>query len=125
MIFINGYGNLKLFFTKKFLYKVLPKRNYTFHRGSDDFVKGVIEKSFKNTNQTDFPDINKWNPADIWIVDESKISNYDFKDIIELPFYNQLLLKAYVARDIIGVSLKKTKKVKMTQNNYKKPFKSI
>ena len=107
----------------KFLYKVLPKRNYTFHRGSDDFVKGVIEKSFKNTNQTDFPDINKWNPADIWIVDESKISNYDFKDIIELPFYNQLLLKAYVARDIIGVSLKKTKKVKMTQNNFKKPFK--
>ena len=107
----------------KFLYKVLPKRNYTFHRGSDDFVKGVIEKSFKNTNQTDFPDINKWNPADIWIVDESKISNYDFKDIVELPFYNQLLLKAYVARDIIGVSLKKTKKVKMTQNNFKKPFK--
>ena len=47
---------------------------------------------------------------DIWIVDESKISNYDFKDIIELPFYNQLLLKAYVARDIIGVSLKKQKK---------------
>ena len=27
------------------LYKILPKRNSTFHRGSDDFVKGVIEKT--------------------------------------------------------------------------------
>ena len=107
----------------KLLYKILPKRNYTFHRGSDDFVKNVIEKTFKNTGQTDFPDINKWNPADIWIVDESKISSYDFNNVVELPYYNELLLKAYANRDIIGVSLKKTKKAKFIQNNYKKPFK--
>jgi len=109
--------------TAQLLYNILPKRNYTFHRGSDDFVKNVIEKTFKDTGQTDFPDINKWNPADIWIVDETKISNYDFKDVEELPYYNQLLLKAYVNRDIIGVSLKKTSKVRFSQQNYKKPFK--
>ena len=107
----------------KLLYKILPKRNYTFHRGSDDFVKGVIEKTFSQTGQTDFPDINKWNPADIWIVDESKISSYDFNQVKELPYYNQLLLQAYQNRDIIGVSLKKTKKARFTQQNYKKPFK--
>ena len=107
----------------KLLYKILPKRNYTFHRGSDDFVKGVIEKTFSQTGQTDFPDINKWNPADIWIVDESKISSYDFSQVKELPYYNQLLLQAYQNRDIIGVSLKKTKKARFTQQNYKKPFK--
>ena len=107
----------------KLLYKILPKRNYTFHRGSDDFVKGVIEKTFSQTGQTDFPDINKWNPADIWIVDESKISSYDFNQVKELPYYNQLLLQAYKNRDIIGVSLKKTKKARFTQQNYKKPFK--
>ena len=107
----------------KLLYKILPKRNYTFHRGSDDFVKNVIEKIFKNTEQTDFPDINKWNPADIWIVDESKISSYDFNEVVELPYYNQLLLKAYSNRDIIGVSLKKTSKAKFSQQKWKKPFK--
>ena len=107
----------------KLLYKILPKRNYTFHRGSDDFVKGVIEKTFSQTGQTDFPDINKWNPADIWIVDESKISSYDFNQVKELPYYNQLLLQAYQNRDIIGVSLKKTKRARFTQQNYKKPFK--
>ena len=112
----------KLHFVAKIIYKLIPKRNYTFHRGSDDFVKNVIEKTFKNTNQTDFPDINKWNPADIWIVDETKINNYDFDGVVKLPYYNQLLLKAYAARDIIGVSLKKTSKVKFSQQNWKKPF---
>ena len=72
--------------------------------------KGVIEKTFNRIEQTDFPDINKWNPADIWAVDESKISSYDFNQVKQLPYYNQLLLQAYKNRDIIGVSLKKTKK---------------
>ena len=108
----------------KLLYKILPKRNYTFHRGSDDFVKNVIEQTFKNADgYTVFPDINKWNPADIWIVDESKISSYDFNNVVELPYYNQLLLKAYANRDIIGVSLKKTSNVRFSQENRKKPFK--
>ena len=107
----------------KLLYKHLPQRNYTFHRGSDDFVKNVIEQTFNNTGQTDFPDINKWNPADIWIVDESKISSYDFNEVVELPYYNQLLLKAYANRDIIGVSLKKTSNARFSQENWKKPFK--
>jgi len=35
----------------RLLYKILPKRNYTFHRGSDDFVKKIIEQTFKNTNR--------------------------------------------------------------------------
>jgi hypothetical protein len=108
----------------KLLYKLLPKgKNYTFHRGSTDFVKNLIEKTFKNTGQKDFPDINKWNPADIWIVDESKISSYDFDEVKELPYYNQLLLKAYTNRDIIGISLKKTSKARFSQENWKKAFK--
>jgi len=107
----------------KLLYKLLPKRSYTFHRGSDDFVKGVIEQTFNNTPQTDFTDINKWNPADIWIVDESKISSYDFAGVKGLPYYNHLLLKAYTNRDIIGVSLKKTSRARFSQQNWKKPFK--
>ena len=110
----------------KLLYKILPKgKNYTFHRGSDDFVKNVIEKTFNGIDQisTIFPDINKWNPADIWVVDESKISSYDFAGVKGLPYYNELLLKAYTNRDIIGVSLKKTSRANFSQQNWKKPFK--
>mgnify|MGYP004348976417 CR=1 FL=1 len=59
------------------------------------------------------PDINKWNPADIWIVDETSLSKYDFENVKGLPYLNELLLKAYSSRDIIGVSLKKTSKPKL------------
>ena len=40
-----------------------------------------------------------------------------------LPYYNELLLKAYTNRDIIGVSLKKTSRANFSQQNWKKPFK--
>ena len=104
------------------LYKAMGRRNYTFHRGSDRFVKNVIETAFKKTNDPFFPDINKWNPADIWIVDETSLSKYDFASVEGLPYLNELLLMAYQARDIIGVSLKKTKSVKLASMNYRKPL---
>ena len=106
----------------KGMYKALGRKQYTFHRGSD-FVK-MIEGLFKNSGQNYFTDINKWTPADIWMTVDSSISNYDFAADPSLPDINQELLKAYAARDIIGVSLKKTTKVKFAQLNYKKPHKS-
>ena len=111
----------------KQIHRVLGGRKYKFHRGSDSFVKNVIEKAFKNTGQKDFPDINKWNPADIWMVDESTLGKYDFHNVVELPYYNELLLRAYSARDIIGVSLKKTSnpRPRVSQINFRKPFKPI
>ena len=57
------------------------------------------------------------------MVDESALSRYDFESIMGLPYFNEMMLKAYVARDIIGVSLKKvTNKVKISQMNYRKPL---
>tara|TARA_Y100001963_G_C6767461_1_gene443083 strand:- start:100 stop:1464 length:1365 start_codon:yes stop_codon:yes gene_type:complete len=109
----------------KLLYKVLGRRTYKFHRGSDNFVKNVIERAFKNSKDEYFSDINKWNPADIWMVDETKLSNYDFHNVKGLPYLNELLLKAYSSRDIIGVSLKKTSKPKLSQINFRKPYKDI
>ena len=104
------------------LYRGLGRRQYTFHRGSDKFVKNVIESSFKKADDPFFPDINKWNPADIWIVDETSLSKYDFSSVNGLPYLNELMLKAFQARDIIGVSLKKTGKVKLSSINYRKPL---
>lgn len=106
----------------KTLYRGLGRRQYTFHRGSDRFVKNVIETAFKKADDPFFPDINKWNPADIWVVDEMSLSKYDFDSIKGLPYLNELLMKAFVARDIVGVSLKKTTKVKISSMNYRKPL---
>ena len=106
----------------KALYRGLGKRPYTFHRGSDRFVKNVIEASFKKADDPFFPDINKWNPADIWVVDETSLSKYDFDSVEGLPYLNELMLKAYQARDIVGVSLKKTDRPKLQSINYRKPL---
>ena len=106
----------------KGLYKALGRNTYSFHRGSE-FVD-MIEELFKNSGQTYFTNVNKWTPADIWMVQDTKLSNYDFSGSPALPYINQELMKAYAARDIIGVSLKKTTRVKFKQINYKKPFKS-
>lgn len=106
----------------KGLYKALGRNQYSFHRGSE-FVD-MIEGLFKKSGQTYFNNVNKWTPADIWMVQDTKLSNYDFSGNPALPYINQELMKAYAARDIIGVSLKKTTKVKFVQVNYKKPFKT-
>ena len=60
----------------KGLYKALGRNTYSFHRGSE-FVD-MIGDLFKNIGQTYFSDINKWTPADIWMVQDTKLSNYDF-----------------------------------------------
>jgi hypothetical protein len=106
----------------KGLYRALGRNQYSFHRGSA-FVE-MIENLFKNSGQDYFTNVNKWTPADIWIVQDTKLSNYDFSGNPALPYINQELMKAYAARDIMGISLKKTTKVKFKQINYKKPFKS-
>jgi len=113
----------------RLLYRSLSKRKYTFHRGST-WVDSVVNM-FNLSGQTYFSNINKWTPADIWLVDETSLSKYDFTGgggggmniPMGLPYINELFLRAYAARDIIGVSLKKTSKVKFSQQNYKKPFK--
>ena len=111
----------------KLLHRVLGKKKYSFHRGSAWVDK--LGDYFNKSGQTYFSNINKWTPADIWMIDDTKLGNYDFEaggagaKPIGLPYLNQLLLKAYTNRDIIGVSLKKTTKAKLSQVNYKKPFK--
>tara|TARA_R100000742_G_C4279194_1_gene103185 strand:- start:2854 stop:4233 length:1380 start_codon:yes stop_codon:yes gene_type:complete len=105
----------------KLLYRVLGKRKYSFHRGSAWVSK--LGEYFKDSGQDYFTDINKWTPADIWLIDDSQLGKYDFGGGVGLPYLNNILLQAYAARDIIGVSLKKTTKAKLSQMNYRKPFK--
>lgn len=93
--------------------KMLPQfktnlKRYYFHRGSA--VVDKISSMFLSANKKDtlFININKWTPADIWLMtDDGK------KQIISAPIdqtfasLNSLITKLYVSGDLIGVSLKK------------------
>lgn len=80
-------------------------KRYTFHRGSS-WVKKV-EKTFSMLNkQLDeddkFTQINKWTPADIWMVEDG----FTFPVVKDILSFNQEILKAIKNKKAIGVSLK-------------------
>jgi len=92
------------------LYKRFGKKNYTFHRGSS-WVQN-LEKVFSKLNKVDkfFSNLNKWSPADIYMLSpvgaQIKI-DHTIDDIVEL---NKVLYEALASGDIVGVSLKKMAK---------------
>ncbi len=82
----------------------------TFHRGSE--WVGKIEKKFATLNRQEdrvFSNINKWTPADIWLVDKSILTSIDreLAKIDSLVEFNAYLLEKLNDNKIIGVSLKK------------------
>jgi len=108
----------------RLLKKVLNK-DYTWHRGST--WVGALENKWKELNRQEklFKNINKWSPADIWAVARGAENKYRILDAKSIAELNNELLKAYTARDIIGVSLKKIgKKPKLVQVNKGRPFKA-
>jgi len=86
--------------------KFKGKGNYTFHRGSK--IVDRIEENFKRVkkNEKVRMDINKWSPADIWIVD----NNFSW-DCLEgektLLGFNQCIQENLEHDKLIGISLKK------------------
>ena len=109
----------------RLIHRVLKKQGtYSFHRGSD--WVNTLENKFKELNRAEklFQNVNKWTPADIWMIKSGKEGEYDIAGCGSIKDLNQVLLKAYQARDIIGVSLKNaSQRPRLTQVNYKKPFK--
>lgn len=88
------------------LYSKYNSKNYHFHRG-DSWVD-KLENHWKTLNKKEqkFSNLNKWSPADIYMTTQvgRQIDITKTNNILEL---NELLLKAYKTKDIIGVSLKK------------------
>lgn len=87
------------------LFKNFKNKQYTFHRGSDWVNK--LQDHWKKLNRVEraFTNLNKWSPADIYMV-TPKGEKVDFtkaKNIVEL---NNIMLENIQSRDIIGVSLK-------------------
>ena len=107
------------------LHKALQKKTYVFHRGSA-WVE-ALEAKFKELNRIEkaFSNVNKWTPADIWLIATDVQNKYDIEGAKSLQYLNNELLRAYAERDIVGVSLKKVgNRLRLTQMNYKAPFKA-
>ena len=82
-------------------------KNYVAHRGSR--WVDTLEQHWKKLNNEagkPFTNLNKWSPADIWLVSTQgkTIDLTKTKTLVEL---NKVLLKAYKEKQIVGVSLKK------------------
>lgn len=79
-------------------------KEYGFYRGESQRVQAVYNafKKFQKTSGIANP--NKWNPADIWIVNTRFTIKDNFSSIEEL---NNYMLQQYNSGMLIGVSLKK------------------
>ena len=83
----------------------MGNKKVTFHRGSP-FVKS-IEENYRQINLTQkvFSQVNKWNPADIWITTKAGMQqSFNFTTFEAI---NAFLLKNIKSQDILPISLKK------------------
>ena len=87
------------------LIKTFTGGNYQFHRGSK-FVENIYNAYKIGAKQQSISmQSDKWNPADIWLVDTS-ILNHQFPTNLEE--LNADILNFFTEGTLIGVSLKKT-----------------
>ena len=104
------------------LYKEFKGKQYTFHRGSAWVDK--LQNHWKKLNQQEklFTNINKWSPADIYMVSAAgaRVDLTNAKNIADL---NNMMITNLKSKDIIGVSLKIMKdKSHLSYYNFAKPF---
>lgn len=89
--------------------KVSKNVNWTFHRGSQKV--NLIESKFKELNRKEklFSNINKWSPADFYLVGNSMGESdwKSIKDVASIKGLNQLMIQFIDENKLIGVSLKK------------------
>jgi len=81
---------------------------YTFHRGSKLVEK--INKMFLTANKKEklFANINKWSPADIWLMTTNGERIIERSPLDQtFASLNHLVTELYESKDVIGVSLKK------------------
>lgn len=93
--------------TANILYSNYQNSNFQHHRNSE-FVNSIFI-AFENAKKSENISMqdDKWNPADIWMVDKSILGMSFPSDLNEL---NSTLLQLFEANKLIGVSLKKTGK---------------
>ena len=85
-------------------------KTYSFHRGSD-LVKEIedVWKICNKASDSYFSDVNKWSPADIYLVSNQFLSTClpKLKTSTTLETLNAHMQQCFDSEDLIGVSLKK------------------
>lgn len=100
------------------LFDTFGSKGYTFHRGSAWVDR--LETLFKKMNAKDkhFSNLNKWSPADIYMVSPAG-ANIKFDSVSNIQELNNILMDAMRNKDIIGISLKLLKKTaKLSYHNF-------
>ena len=96
-------------------------KDYEYHRGSSKV--NVIENVFKKINKTEkaFGDINKWSPADIYIMKKG-FNPGILQEESTLKGLNEMMFKLIEEKKLIGVSLKKIERGsgRISQKNFPK-----
>ena len=92
------------------IFKKVGGTGWKFLRGDSLLDDGAIKKAFGRVKgQTNLSSEDKWNPADIWMVKESEISeikkHLDGENTIDC--LNNALLQRFNDGSLIGISLKK------------------
>lgn len=90
--------------------------DYIYHRGSE--LVDAINKKFSEVNkkmEIPFANINKWSPADIWVI--KKNFKLDLSEVNNIDDLNRYLTNELKERNLIGISLKKTMN-SIHQTNY-------
>ena len=95
---------------------------FTFHKGSKDAGSKIVRKinelfqKFKKDEGLSL-NINKWNPADFWLV-SSEFDVQILEDEKTMEGFNQQIQKQLLANKLIGISLKQMGgKATLTVNN--------
>ena len=91
-------------------------KNYQFYRG--EAIVETIEEAFKpvnknhlnaeNKKERPFANLNKWSPADIWMVEKGKENTFKQEIPKKTTFitFNEFFREKIVAEELIGISLK-------------------
>ena len=92
------------------IYELFPNKEYKIHRNSDliDTLYKIYNKSFEKDDEQSiqYPKMkdDKWNPADIWLINDN-VNPEEFSG--NLAVLNGQLADWYEDGDMIGISLKK------------------
>ena len=92
------------------IFKEVGDGKYKFVRGDRFLDDGSIKKAFGRVKgQTNLSSEDKWNPADIWMVEESEVDaikkHLDGENTIDC--LNNALLQLFNEQKLMGISLKK------------------
>lgn len=95
-------------------------KKYVFHRGSA--LVDAINSNFNSVNKEFgyFTNINKWTPADIWMVEEKSGIGPDSFAFKDFDNFNSFLLKKAKDKSLFGISLKQTKTASVLEINFSK-----